>query len=102
MTTKRYDGPVCYVGHDHEAVDGRELRGGFHYTVAEGPDGSEMPGEPLVFDPETEKYHMASANSESHHDAHHKRFAAIVQNFSEEELQQMRDILAAQGGGPND
>lgn len=98
---KKYEGDVCYVGQDHESSDGRQLRGGFHYTVIEGPDGEHLPGEPLVLE-EDGTYRPAKDDDTSHHDAHHKQFAAIVQNFSEEELQQMRDILAAQGDGPNE
>lgn len=30
---KPYTGRVCYVGHDHEAADGRTLTGGWHHTV---------------------------------------------------------------------
>lgn len=28
-----YDGPICYVGHDHVSADGRPLEGGWHYTA---------------------------------------------------------------------
>lgn len=33
MNPVPYTGPVCYVGHDHEAADGRILKGGWHYSA---------------------------------------------------------------------
>ena len=93
---KIYEGPVCYVGHDHESEDGRELQGGFHYTVVESPTGGEMPGEKLVHDSETDKYHHAKADHVSHHELHHKQFADIVPELSQDDIERLRKLLDAQ------
>lgn len=37
-----YTGPVCYVGNDHEAADGRMLEGGWHYTVVQDTHSREL------------------------------------------------------------
>lgn len=91
MADEKYEGPVCYVGHDHEACDGRQLEGGWHYTVipATLPDGTElkargdesdptMPGEKLHFDAKSGEYRLAREGDKSHHEKHHKQLVTIA------------------------
>lgn len=96
MAAKRYAGPVCYVGHDHQAADGRDLKGGWHYSVVEGPDGYDVPGEPLVLEDDG-TYRTATAADQSHHEKHHQQYAEIVPHLSEEEKARLRQLLDAQG-----
>ena len=76
MATDKYEGEVCYVGHDHEAADGHILKGGWHYTVVEGPDGTDMPGEPLFR--LKDSWRIAKDGDQSHHELHHTRLAVIA------------------------
>lgn len=91
MAPTTYEGLVCYVGHDHEASDGRQLEGGWHYTVvpATTPDGElipqregespqTMPGEKLHLDAKTRKYRLAGDEDTSWHVRHHKRLALVA------------------------
>lgn len=78
MKRASYKGPVCYVGHDHEAADGRPLQGGWHYTVVEGPGGVDMPGEPLFLDHEIGRYRYATDSDASWHERHHQELTTIA------------------------
>lgn len=95
MAAKPYTGPVCYVGHDHESADGRELKGGWHYTIVEHADGHEMPGDRLVLD-EDGSYRYATSSDQSHHERHHQRFVEVVPNLSDEERDRLQRLLDAQ------
>jgi hypothetical protein len=86
---------TCYVGYDHDAADGRHLYGGWHYTVIEGPDGTDMPGDPLVLG-EDGTYRPADAQDVSHHAQHHKRYASIVPHLSDADRDRLRELLDAQ------
>lgn len=96
--SEKYEGPVCYVGHDHENVDGTPLLGGWHYTVVDGPSG-EMPGERLVLE-EDGSYRLAEDGDRSHHERHHKQYVqAVFEDGQEtlavtpEQLAQIKQIL---------
>ncbi len=88
--TTKYDGPICFVGHDHQATDGRDLEGGWHYTVvvALDADGNEippaspdespptMPGEKLTL--VDGSYRLAKAVDKSHQEKHHKQHTLVA------------------------
>jgi len=87
MAPEVYEGPVCYVGHDHESADGRPLEAGWHYTVIPVPGAPEpgpgespatMPGEKLHLDEKTDKYRLATDKDTSWHVRHHKRLATVA------------------------
>lgn len=101
-----YEGPVCYVGHDHEAVDGRQLEAGWHYTVipATTPDGKPiphrpdespqtMPGEKLHLSEKTGKYRLATDKDKSWHSRFHQRLVtvAVDGNLAEIRTDEERD-----------
>lgn len=73
-----YDGPICYVGHDHEAADGHPLLGGWHYTVVEGLDGTEMPGERLWMSEKTGKCRLAKDGDQSWYERHHQQLVVVA------------------------
>lgn len=80
-TATAYDGPICFVGHDHESADGRLLEGGWHYTVVDDGNGGEMPGEKLalISDPDSEpKYRLAAKGDVSHNDQHHQKLKLLA------------------------
>lgn len=72
MAAKAYQGPVCFVGHDHDREDGQPLAGGWHYSVVESPSGGEMPGDRLVLE-EDGSYRIAGDGDQSHRERHHQR-----------------------------
>lgn len=76
-STRKYEGPACYVGNDHDAADGRPLKGGWHYSIVKGPDGVDMPGEPLVL-LDDGGYRFAQARDESHRDRFHQRLTIVA------------------------
>lgn len=93
--SEKYEGPVCYVGHDHEAPDGRQLLGGWHYSVTE----DEQPGERLVLESDG-SYRLAEDGDSSHHDRHHRQYVqAVFEDGQEtlavtpEQLAQIKEIL---------
>lgn len=43
----RYTGPVCYVPFDHKGPDGKDLRGGWHYSTRVHSKLGEIPDAPL-------------------------------------------------------
>lgn len=83
-----YEGEVCYVGHNHEAPDGRPLLGGWHYSVVDG-----MPGERLVLEDDG-SYRLAEDGDSSHHDRHHKQYVQMVFEDGQESMQVTPEQLA--------
>lgn len=86
-----YKGPVCFVGQDHEAADGHQLEGGWHYTVVEGPDGTDMPGKKLFLS--DEGVFTVAKKGDEPHSRHHKELviAAIDGNVGEPHDQESID-----------
>lgn len=65
----KYEGPICYVGHDHEAADGTTLEGGWHYSVEVDDAGGEHPDKKLYTDGDG-TYRFAKADDLSHVEQH--------------------------------
>ncbi len=73
-----YEGPVCYVGHDHEAADGGMLKGGWHYSVVSTPDG-DRPDKPLVLH-EDGTYTVVKKGDKSWRENHPDTLTVIAPN----------------------
>lgn len=101
--SEKYEGPVCFVGHDHENVDGRQLEAGWHYSVVDGPSG-EMPGEKLVLEDDG-SYRLAEDGDMSHNERHHRRYVSIEMEdghpgvqVNEQELAAIQQLLGQMRG----
>jgi hypothetical protein len=91
MAQETYDGPICYVGQDQETIDGRQVEGGWHYTVAtvrvsigtdaDGKDivvEGEAPGEKVWLSQDGKTMRLAKAGDESWFERHHERYNIVA------------------------
>lgn len=86
----KYDGPVCFVGHDHQGPDGKELEAGWHYSVAEG----EIPDKKLVLEDDG-SYRFAKKGDMSHNSRHLKRYVNIEMEDGRPGVQVTEEEMAA-------
>ena len=92
-----YVGPVCFVGHDHEAADGHPLEGGWHYSVVKDDNGNDVPGEKLTItsDPDQEPtYRYATASDVSHHAQYHQKLKVVAPGGYMGEPQTVEELRA--------
>lgn len=77
VASETYTGPICYVGQDQETIDGRQVEGGWHYTVVQTDQG-EAPGEKVWMSQDGKTIRLAKDDDESWHNRHHKRYNVIA------------------------